>query len=279
MRGIKEICSGEVEPWHRVICIDWLAEVCSAFQLHSKTLTLCVAMFDEVIRVGDVKPGKLQQHAVTCLVVAAKISESFLIQIKEFAEMTCGACTADDLKETEMKVLAMLGFRVQLQSVSDFIYPLLSHLGLEDKQNTVRQAEYIAETTLYSVKCAALPPTTIAAAVVSVVTGTDLDDEITEATKSLFAVQSWEDARLAVTEALEECFIHEFKNIASSHTNEISFSTKSRYDSIVSQEREGSTESSEMLSDEETSVSSSQKRQFNDTDSDFETPNIKRPHW
>ena len=241
-----------VEPWHRVVCIDWMSEVCSLFHLGYNTLSRGVAMFDDAVRLLAPRRGKLQLYSITALAMAAKIEERQTINLQNYAEMTCGVCTATDLMVTEMTILKACGFNAMPPSVHDYLPSLLSLLDLNDAWS-VSLCNYLSEVVLYSTECAALPPSSVAVAVVSMATSAKYDKYLVELSKFLFGADTcWEvcncwseddlhqcthththththtqDARAPAVQALEDCHIDDFKStVKPGGAAEMSLSTK-----------------------------------------------------
>ncbi|KAJ9453216.1 hypothetical protein DIPPA_12333 [Diplonema papillatum] len=236
--GTELVLRRELEEWHRVVCVDWIVEVCNAFSLRQATLSRFAALFDEVLRSLRPKKAELQKYAITCLVLAAKMEEFWAVNLQEFADMTCGIASVQSILEAEMEILTRLGFLAVCPSVDDFLRGLLKYLAprlpAEESVGRIRDvAAYLSEAAYYSTACSNTPLPALAAAVLSTATGAKYDDVISEAVRDLFDVHCWEDGRRAVFEAVQECFVHDFVNVVKDRSSDLSLATQSRHEGIL----------------------------------------------
>ena len=100
-----------IEPRMRAILIDWLSEVCEVYKMHRETFYLAVDFLDRFLGVAEyVSRDKLQLVGVTCLFIGSKIEEIYPPPVKEFAYVTDGACTIEDIKLTELDIVKKLNW-------------------------------------------------------------------------------------------------------------------------------------------------------------------------
>ncbi|CAG9118059.1 hypothetical protein JYU34_003686 [Plutella xylostella] len=98
-----------LQPRMRAILLDWLNEVCEVYKLHRETFHLTVDYVDRYLsNTEDVQKGRLQLVGITCLFIAAKVEEVYPPKIGEFAYVTDGACTADEILLEELLILKIL---------------------------------------------------------------------------------------------------------------------------------------------------------------------------
>lgn len=98
----------------RAILLDWLIEVCEVFKLHRETYYLALDFFDRFLSSKMMKINKahLQLIGITCLFVGAKVEEIYPPKIGEFAYVTDGACTEDDIIKQEIILLKALDWDI-----------------------------------------------------------------------------------------------------------------------------------------------------------------------
>lgn len=98
----------------RAILLDWLIEVCEVYKLHRETYYLALDFLDRFLASKMMKVNKthLQLIGITCLFVAAKVEEIYPPKIGEFAYVTDGACSEDDIIKQEIIVLKALDWDI-----------------------------------------------------------------------------------------------------------------------------------------------------------------------
>lgn len=101
----------------RAILLDWLMEVCEVYKLHRETYYLAVDYLDRYLTANLKLPKtRLQLIGITCLFTAAKVEEIYPPKIAEFAYVTDGACTEDDIVKQEL--MLMLGLNWSINPVT-----------------------------------------------------------------------------------------------------------------------------------------------------------------
>lgn len=107
----------------RAILLDWLIEVCEVYKLHRDTYYLAVDYLDRYLSNvdGTVQKNHLQLIGVTCLFIAAKVEEIYPPKISEFAYITDGACSEEDILRQELGILATLQWKMNPTTVSAWI--------------------------------------------------------------------------------------------------------------------------------------------------------------
>ncbi|XP_053673745.1 G1/S-specific cyclin-E [Anopheles nili] len=102
-----------LQPRMRSILLDWLNEVCEVYKLHRETFYLAMDYVDRYLsRRKEMKKTHLQLLGITALFIAAKVEEIYPPKIGEFAYVTDGACTAEDILQEELLVLCDLDWNV-----------------------------------------------------------------------------------------------------------------------------------------------------------------------
>lgn len=90
----------------RAVLLDWLIEVCDDSSIQAQAFYLAVNFVDRFFSVSrDARKADVQLVGVTCLFIAVKLEEVYPPTVTQFAELTDGACTADQILELEVNVL------------------------------------------------------------------------------------------------------------------------------------------------------------------------------
>lgn len=136
----------------RAILLDWLMEVCEVYKLHRETYYLAVDYLDRYLT-ANVRLAKtrLQLIGITCLFTAAKVEEIYPPKIAEFAYVTDGACTEDDIVKQEMMLMLGLNWSINPVTIVGWlsVYMQLnsSNRTPESLNRLVSSAAVTAETT------------------------------------------------------------------------------------------------------------------------------------
>eukprot|EP00092_Neocalanus_flemingeri_P036345 GFUD01039568.1.p1 GENE.GFUD01039568.1~~GFUD01039568.1.p1 ORF type:complete len:524 (+),score=128.08 GFUD01039568.1:219-1790(+) len=100
-----------LQPRMRAILLDWLIEVCEVYRLHRETFYLAVDFIDRFLGVAPAVPkNRLQLIGVTSLFIGAKIEEIYPPKLQEFAYVTDGACTEEEILQMELMILKGLNW-------------------------------------------------------------------------------------------------------------------------------------------------------------------------
>uniref|UniRef100_A0A182RCN6 Uncharacterized protein n=1 Tax=Anopheles funestus TaxID=62324 RepID=A0A182RCN6_ANOFN len=126
-----------LQPRMRAILLDWLNEVCEVYKLHRETYYLAVDYIDRYLTCKkDLKKSHLQLLGITALFIAAKVEEIYPPKIGEFAYVTDGACTDEDILREELLVLTALEWRINPVTV-------MGWLGLYMQVNVTSRESHI----------------------------------------------------------------------------------------------------------------------------------------
>lgn len=121
-----------LQPRMRAILLDWLTEVCEVYRLHRETYYLALDFVDRYLSVKhDIAKQRLQLVGTTALFVAAKMEEIYPPKLSEFAYVTDGACTENEILGEELLMLKGLNWSLSPITVNSWlnIYLQLSCLG------------------------------------------------------------------------------------------------------------------------------------------------------
>lgn len=111
-----------LQPRMRAILLDWLIEVCEVYKLHRETYYLAVDYIDRFLsRKKEQKKTHLQLLGITSLFVAAKVEEIYPPKIGEFAYVTDGACSEDDILREELLLLSELQWSINPVTVMGWL--------------------------------------------------------------------------------------------------------------------------------------------------------------
>ncbi|XP_053304616.1 G1/S-specific cyclin-E1 isoform X2 [Spea bombifrons] len=96
----------QLQPSMRAVLLDWLTEVCEVYKLHRETFYLAQDFFDRFMASQEnIVKSRLQLIGITCLFVAAKLEEIYPPKLHQFAFITDGACTEDEILSVELLIM------------------------------------------------------------------------------------------------------------------------------------------------------------------------------
>ncbi|XP_041975567.1 G1/S-specific cyclin-E [Aricia agestis] len=128
----------------RAILLDWLNEVCEVYKLHRETFHLTVDYVDRYLaNTADVEKGRLQLIGITCLFIAAKVEEVYPPKIGEFAYVTDGACTTEEILLEELLILKILSWNITPITINSWlnIYMQLASEGRSAKRRLLGESD------------------------------------------------------------------------------------------------------------------------------------------
>lgn len=138
----------------RSILVDWLVDVHANFKCLPETLLLAINIMDRFLSSNKVPVSKLQLVAVTSLFIACKYEEVKLPKITNFAYITDGAATVEDIRQAEINMLENLRFNINWPNPLNFLRRLSK---LDDYNYELRDiAKFVLEfimCTHYFVDC------------------------------------------------------------------------------------------------------------------------------
>uniref|UniRef100_UPI00358EBDF5 G1/S-specific cyclin-E1 isoform X2 n=1 Tax=Myxine glutinosa TaxID=7769 RepID=UPI00358EBDF5 len=98
-----------LQPRMRAILLDWLIEVCEVYRLRRETFYLAQDFFDRFLSTQQgLEKTMLQLIGITSLFIAAKAEEIYPPKLVQFAYVTDGACTDDEILRMELILLKAL---------------------------------------------------------------------------------------------------------------------------------------------------------------------------
>ena len=118
----------------RAILLDWLIEVCEVYKLHRETYYLAIDYIDRYLSKKKSLPKThLQLLGITSLFIAAKVEEIYPPKIGEFAYVTDGACTEDDILKQELLILSELQWSINPVTIICWL-SLYMQINITNKQ-------------------------------------------------------------------------------------------------------------------------------------------------
>ncbi|XP_070626985.1 G1/S-specific cyclin-E1 isoform X2 [Bos indicus] len=95
-----------LQPKMRAILLDWLMEVCEVYKLHRETFYLAQDFFDRYMATQqNVVKTLLQLIGISSLFIAAKLEEIYPPKLHQFAYVTDGACSGDEILTMELIIM------------------------------------------------------------------------------------------------------------------------------------------------------------------------------
>eukprot|EP01117_Protostelium_nocturnum_P008058 TRINITY_DN2869_c0_g1_i1.p1 TRINITY_DN2869_c0_g1~~TRINITY_DN2869_c0_g1_i1.p1 ORF type:complete len:520 (+),score=210.78 TRINITY_DN2869_c0_g1_i1:124-1683(+) len=106
---------------HRMIMVDWMAEVIVKFNLLSETMFLAVNILDRFLQIKAVARNKLQLVGTACMLIASKFEEIFTPKVDDFIYITANAYPREELLKMEKLVLLTLNFNLNVPAPIHFL--------------------------------------------------------------------------------------------------------------------------------------------------------------
>jgi len=158
-----------VLPVMRALVVDWMAGVVLQLSLHPETLQLAVACLDRFLQVelNNMGKEKLQLTGATALLIAAKYEETYPPEIAEICYLSGGGVLKSDIQDTEVWMLACLGFNLGLPLPQQFLrWARLAEPTLV-KKDVYCLSQYLTELSLVDYNLAGVRASVRAAAAVA----------------------------------------------------------------------------------------------------------------
>ncbi|NXE49288.1 CCNE1 protein, partial [Casuarius casuarius] len=121
-----------LQPKMRTILLDWLMEVCEVYKLHRETFYLAQDFFDRFMATQqNVVKTLLQLIGISSLFIAAKLEEIYPPKLHQFAYVTDGACTEDEILSMELIIMKALNWNLNPLTVVSWlnIYMQVAYLN------------------------------------------------------------------------------------------------------------------------------------------------------
>ncbi|XP_015745149.1 G1/S-specific cyclin-E1 [Python bivittatus] len=121
-----------LEPKMRVILLDWLMEVCEVHRLHRETFYLAQDFFDRFMATQqNIVKTLLQLIGISSLFIAAKLEEIYPPKLHQFAYVTDGACTEEEIISMELIIMKALNWNLSPLTIVSWlnIYMQVAYLS------------------------------------------------------------------------------------------------------------------------------------------------------
>lgn len=146
----------DLQPKMRAILLDWLIEVCEVYALHRETFYLATDYVDRFLsRVENIRKTQLQLVGITALFIAAKLEEIYPPKLADFAYVTDGACTEDDILKLELLMLNKLSWALSPVTINSWlnVYLQTAHLSfISNPESTFVFPQYPQSTFVHVVQ-------------------------------------------------------------------------------------------------------------------------------
>jgi hypothetical protein len=109
----------------RVILLNWLLEVSSAFHLKRETYYLTLSTIDRVLSCMKASQSDLQLIGITCLYLSVKREEIYSYPIDEFSKTTSNTFTVTQIKQKESEILPKLKWQLYPATYYNWLNSLL----------------------------------------------------------------------------------------------------------------------------------------------------------
>jgi len=127
-----------IQPKMRAILLDWLIEVCEVYRLHRETFYLAVDFLDRYLgSAAPVPKNRLQLIGVTCLFIGAKLEEIYPPKLQEFAYVTDGACTEEEILGMELEILKRLNWALSPMTPNSWMRTYMQVLHGPKSQDSI----------------------------------------------------------------------------------------------------------------------------------------------
>ncbi|XP_003466681.1 G1/S-specific cyclin-E1 [Cavia porcellus] len=122
-----------LQPKMRAILLDWLMEVCEVYKLHRETFYLAQDFFDRYMATQEnIVKTVLQLIGISSLFIAAKLEEIYPPKLHQFAYVTDGACSGDEILTMELVIMQALEWRLSPLTIVSWLNVYMQVAYLND---------------------------------------------------------------------------------------------------------------------------------------------------
>ena len=148
----------------RYILVDWLVEVADLKTFSRETLYMTVGLVDRYLERYAVTRKTLQLLGISCMVIAARFTESEVITIREAAWLTDNTYKYEQVVRTMGSALCAAGGRLRVPTTLDFLQLYVALESIPKQREEV--LHYLSELALLNIPVGQIPPGLMAAAMV-----------------------------------------------------------------------------------------------------------------
>ncbi|XP_056622308.1 G2/mitotic-specific cyclin-B1-like isoform X2 [Triplophysa dalaica] len=152
----------EITGAMRAVAIDWLMQVQGEFKLRQETMFMTVNLIDSFLQNTAVPKKYFQLVCVTAMLIASKYEEIYPPTMGDFAFVTDGTYTCEDMRKMEKIILKKLNY-----SVGKPVAPHFMQRACKVGQAGPREQElatFLMELAVLDYDLVHIPPSLIAAA-------------------------------------------------------------------------------------------------------------------
>lgn len=150
-----------LRPKMRSILVDWMVEVHLKFRLLPETLYLSINIMDRFMSREMVQVDRLQLLATGSLFIAAKYEEVYSPSVKNYAYVTDGGFTEDEILQAERFILEILNFDMSYPNPMNFLRRISKADDYDVQARTI--GKYLLEITAIDYKFIGYLPSLCAA--------------------------------------------------------------------------------------------------------------------
>ena len=148
----------------RYILVDWLVEVADLKTFSRETLYMTVDLVDRYLERYVVTRKTLQLLGISCMVIAARFTESEVITIREAAWLTDNTYKYEQVVRTMGSALCAAGGKLRIPTTLDFLQLYVALENIPKQREEV--LHYLSELALLNIPVGQIPPGLMAAAMV-----------------------------------------------------------------------------------------------------------------
>ncbi|XP_028673456.1 G1/S-specific cyclin-E2 isoform X2 [Erpetoichthys calabaricus] len=127
-----------LQPKMRAILLDWLLEVCEVYALHRETFYLAQDFFDRfMVTQENINKNMLQLIGISTLFIASKIEEIYPPKLHEFAYVTDGACSVEEIIDMELIILKALNWDLCPETIISWLKLYIQMASLDEERNVL----------------------------------------------------------------------------------------------------------------------------------------------
>ncbi|XP_072488204.1 G1/S-specific cyclin-E1 [Notamacropus eugenii] len=132
-----------LQPRMRSILLDWMMEVSEVYKLHRETYYLAQDFFDRYMATQrNITKTLLQLIGITSLFIAAKLEEIYPPKLYQFAYVTDGACTEEEILTMELIIMKALKWRLSPMTLVSWLNVYMQVAYLNDLYEEVLMPQY-----------------------------------------------------------------------------------------------------------------------------------------
>ena len=154
----------EINQKMRSILIDWLLDVHHKFNFKQETFYTTIYIIDTFLSKKFIQRKRFQLLGVTSLLISSKFNEIYIRRMNDYALITDGAYTIDDIKKMEEEITKTLNFNFLFPSSLSFFEIISKKIGISEDLNKKKFCEFLIQSFLIDYKSLYYSYSTIACA-------------------------------------------------------------------------------------------------------------------